>query len=141
MNFQVPQFIEIEDKVFGPLSFKQFLYLTGSTGLAFIAYVYLPIYIAIFPIIALVAFGVGLAFYQINNRPFIFTIQSAFKYFTSNKLYLWQKSTTNNTIVKTEKVNKGFYSTPKLSKSKLEDLSWSLDVNETLNKKDDYDIS
>ena len=32
MRFQVPQFIEIESKIFGPLTFKQFIYLAGGGG-------------------------------------------------------------------------------------------------------------
>jgi hypothetical protein len=30
MQFRVPQFIDIEDKLFGPLTFKQFIYLAGE---------------------------------------------------------------------------------------------------------------
>ena len=76
MNFQVPQFIEIEDKIFGPLTFKQFIYIAGSAGLAFICYAFLPLFIAFIPILIIVAFGLALAFYQVNERPFIFTIES-----------------------------------------------------------------
>ncbi|TSC80302.1 MAG: hypothetical protein G01um101429_152 [Parcubacteria group bacterium Gr01-1014_29] len=31
-QFQVPQFIEVEDKIFGPLTTKQFFYLLGGGG-------------------------------------------------------------------------------------------------------------
>ena len=31
MQYQVPQFIEVEDKIFGPLTFKQFLYIYNLT--------------------------------------------------------------------------------------------------------------
>ena len=34
MRFEVPQFIEIEDKIFGPFTWKQFVYLAGGVGLA-----------------------------------------------------------------------------------------------------------
>ncbi len=33
MRFEVPQFIDVEDKIFGPFTFKQFLYLAGGAGL------------------------------------------------------------------------------------------------------------
>ena len=42
MRFQVPQFIEVEDKIFGPLTFKQFVYVTGGVGLAVILFLFLP---------------------------------------------------------------------------------------------------
>ena len=30
MQYQVPQFIEVEDKIFGPLTFKQLVYVVGG---------------------------------------------------------------------------------------------------------------
>jgi len=35
MRFEVPQFIDVEDKLFGPLTFTQFVYLAGSGGISF----------------------------------------------------------------------------------------------------------
>ncbi|TSC61742.1 MAG: SsrA-binding protein, partial [Parcubacteria group bacterium Athens0416_74] len=32
MQFQVPQFIEVEDKIVGPLTFKQFVFIAGGLG-------------------------------------------------------------------------------------------------------------
>jgi len=32
MRFEVPQFIEVEDKIFGPFTWKQFIYLMGGEG-------------------------------------------------------------------------------------------------------------
>lgn len=36
MQFQVPQFIEVEDKIFGPLTFKQFVYIAGGVALMYL---------------------------------------------------------------------------------------------------------
>ena len=47
MHFQTPQFIEIEDKIFGPLTLKQFIYLAGAAGLSFTAYSLLPVPLAL----------------------------------------------------------------------------------------------
>ncbi len=65
MRFQVPQFIEIEDKIFGPLTFKQFIYLLGGGGAVFILYVFLPIYLMVFLAIPVALFALALAFYQV----------------------------------------------------------------------------
>jgi len=43
MRFKVPQFIDIEDKIFGPFSFKQFVYLAGGAGLCYIFFKTLPV--------------------------------------------------------------------------------------------------
>jgi hypothetical protein len=134
MQFQVPQFIEIEDKIFGPLSFKQFLFVAGGLALAFIVYKSLPVILAAPIGLAIVAFAVTLAFVQINKRPFIFIMEAAFMYLISGKLFLWhthrerkKKKKKQEEIIPVSEVN-----LPTLSENKLTDLSWSLDINERL---------
>jgi len=131
MQFQVPQFIEIEDKVFGPFSFKQFIYIIGSVGVAFILYVYLPTFIALVPMILVVSLGFSLAFYKINNRPFVFILQSMIKYYINRKLYLWKKAPPAISQTVTNQSNTPT-PIPKLTKSRLEDLAWSLNVKDKL---------
>ena len=133
MNFQVPQFIEVEDKIFGPLTFKQFVYLAGAGGLAFMEWVYIPFkLIAVILIIPTVAFGLLLAFYKINNRPFINVVESAFYYLFKRKLYIWKRTEIiqNQRQSTLPSQSTGALKIPKLSESKLKDLSWSLDVRE-----------
>jgi hypothetical protein len=137
MRYQVPQFIEVEDKIFGPFTFKQFAYMAGGAGLAFIAYRFLPIYASVFIIVPALALGAALAFYRMNGRPFIDMMESAFNYLLSSKLYVWKKEDRKpEDAVKKEveditNAAKGVY-VPKLSESKLKDLTWSLDINETV---------
>lgn len=91
MQFEVPQFIEIEDKIFGPLSWRQFLYLGGGIGAAVVMFLMLPfIFFVIFGIpIALLASA--LAFYPVNNRPFSFFLEAIINYITKDRLYHWHK--------------------------------------------------
>ncbi len=132
MRFQVPQFIEVEDKIFGPLTIKQFVFVAGGAGLCFILYHYLNFYIAILAIIPVVALSMALAFYKVNNRSFILILESGFQYLMASKLYIWKKK---DHIVEKNAVKESAPElfVPKLSDSKLKDLTWSLDVNETLN--------
>ncbi|MES3005660.1 MAG: PrgI family protein [Patescibacteria group bacterium] len=137
MRYQVPQFIEVEDKIFGPFTFKQFTYMGGGAGIAFIAYRFLPIYAAVFIIVPALALGAALAFYKMNGRPFIDLLESAFNYLRSSKLYIWKKEERkpeDNVKKEVEDIvaqSTGLY-VPKLSDSKLKDLTWSLDINETI---------
>ena len=132
MKFQVPQFIEIEDKIFGPFTLKQFIYLAGGAGLTYIAYTILNFYIAI-PIMAfIVIFALALAFYKVNNKPFIFVLESATKYALGNKLYIWRKENRKITPTEEKKEAPSIF-IPKLSDSKLKDLTWSLDINDVTN--------
>ncbi|MCC7004422.1 PrgI family protein [Candidatus Nomurabacteria bacterium] len=133
MQYQVPQFIEVEDKIFGPLTIKQFIYLAGGAALSYILYRFLYFYIAIIAIIPVIAFALALAFYKVNEKPFINVVESAFGYLMSNKLYIWKKVERKPEAKKEEApINTSLY-VPKLSDSKLKDLAWSLDVNEKIN--------
>jgi len=135
MQFQVPQFIEVEDKIFGPLTFKQFIYVGGGLGAAYIVWRVLPVYFAAPLIAAIGGLAAGLAFFQFNGRPFIIGLENAFFFFIRGKLYLW-----NNTRKKESsapiagKVAPGNAQTyvPKLAESKLHELSWSLDIKERI---------
>ncbi|MBI5003789.1 PrgI family protein [Candidatus Kaiserbacteria bacterium] len=135
MQFQVPQFIEVEDKIFGPLTFKQFIYLVGGAGASYLFWRVLPVFIAIPLIIAVVALTVSLAFVHMNGRPFILSLESGFYYIIHSKLYLWNN--TQKPLVTREKAQaaaatkNGLY-VPKLSDSKLHELAWSLDIKERI---------
>jgi hypothetical protein len=134
MRFQVPQFIEVEDKIFGPLTIKQFLYIAGGTAFGFIIWNALPKYIAIFFAAPIILFFFALAFYRFNDRPFIYTVESAFKFLLGGKLYIWKKEKkipTESAKVEVQKSDTQI-DIPKLSDSKLKELSWSLDVNKNI---------
>ena len=133
MRFQVPQFIEVEDKIFGPLTLKQFIYIAGAGGATVLLWTILPRFMAILIAGPIVVLALALAFYKINNRPFINVVQSAFSYFMSNRLYVWkQREKKRKTPVKEEVGKQNLLNVPNLSASKLKDLSWSLDIKESI---------
>jgi len=132
MQFKVPQFIDIEDKLFGPLTFKQFAYLAGGAGLIYVIYKLLPFWIAVFLILPIAALTVLLTFYRINNKPFIYYLQAGINYLVSSKLYIWKQR-----IVKPgdkdnedDKLPEPISIIPKVSNDTIKDLSWSLDVED-----------
>jgi hypothetical protein len=92
MRFEVPQFIDIEDKIFGPLTFKQFIYLVGGGGLAYVSYKLIPFPFWIIVSAGFVIFTLLLAFYRINNRPFIEISQNWLNFKMKGKLYIWERS-------------------------------------------------
>lgn len=126
MQFKVPQFIDMEDKVFGNLSFKQFAYLTGGGGLAYIALKLLPSFIAILLVPTLIGLALALTFMKINGKPFSHALESFIRYHSKSKLYLWKKQETKIKQSAIETSPKSIRDT--LTESKLKTLSWSLDV-------------
>lgn len=136
MQFKVPQFLEIEDKIFGPFTFKEFAYLAGGAGICYILFKLLGIYLGAIPILAVAGFSLLLTFYHPNGKPFINMVEAGIKYAMQDKLYIWkrheikvkaqqQKEMQMGSQLKTETMNeKGV----RLSGSKLRDLAWSLDI-------------
>lgn len=91
MRFEVPQFIEIEDKIFGPLTWKQFIYLAGGAGFGVVGFFVLPFILFVMLAIPIGALSAALAFYPINNRPFSIFLEAVYQYFKNNRLYLWKR--------------------------------------------------
>lgn len=136
MQFRVPQFIDVEDKIFGPFSFKQFIYLLGGGGIAFVLYKVLPSYISFIFILPVIGIAAALAFYQVNGKPFIFTLEASIKYFLQSKLYIWKKAPPVKQTTQQESPSQNTSTSvlPTLTDSKLKDISWSLDVLDTNRK-------
>ncbi|HEY9586334.1 MAG TPA: PrgI family protein [Candidatus Paceibacterota bacterium] len=129
MRFQVPQFIEVEDKIFGPFTFKQFIYLAGGAGMIVIAFSLLPKFFAFMAAVPIAALSLALTFYRVNNRPFISILEAFFKYFTSKKLFIWKTGTREDKKqLITDNKQERQISVPKLSQSKLRELTWNLSV-------------
>ncbi len=138
MQFQVPQFIEVEDKIFGPLTLKQFVYLAGGGAAVFLLWIILPFFLFIVLAIPLAVFSVALAFYQLHGQPFIKVVENAFNFYIGSKVYTWRKK---ERVIKREKVadesskQQDEAAIPKLTKRKLDDLAWSLDIKKNLDQK------
>ena len=132
MQFKVPQFLDIEDKIFGPLTFNQFVYLAGGGGVCYVLYKALGLLLGLIPILFIAGFALALAFYKPNDKPFINMLESGFKYFLQNKLYIWKKQTKDRTKkeIKSSVISENRHNEriARLSGSKLRDLAWSLDV-------------
>jgi hypothetical protein len=128
-QYQVPQFIEVEDKIFGPLTLKQFIYIAGGGGLCLLFFTLLPLYLTVILAIPVLAFSAGLAFYTVNGRPLIHMLEHASGYFFGTKLYLWMQhgARPQEQMAAAKPAN---IILPKLSESKLKDLSWSLNIKD-----------
>ncbi len=133
MQFKVPQFIDVEDKLFGPFTFKEFVYLAGGAGLIYVIYKLVIIWIAVPLIIVVAAFSAALTFYKINNKPFIYYVQASITYALKSKLYIWKQHLKKPEVVK-DKVAEQTEALPAMTTSRLKDLAWSLDVLDQAHK-------
>ena len=141
MQFRVPQFIDIEDKVFGPFTLKQFGYMAGAGGLSFLIWTFIPVKIVAVMLIAPVAgLFLALAFVKYNNRSFGEILESAFTYYTGAKIYTWKQpiieknqTSVDELVANTQKE----IIISKTNRDKIHDLSLGLDVFESNSQKDD----
>jgi hypothetical protein len=133
MEYQVPQFIEVEDKIFGPFTLKQFIYVAGGVGLCAIVLLYLPLIFGIILALPIAAFTAALAFYKINNKPFVEIMEAALKYYVGDHLYLWKKekheadSPAPGPIAANASPDRAKLG---MSRGKLHELAWSLDIKD-----------
>lgn len=128
MRFQIPQFIDVEDKIFGPFTLKQFIYLAGGASVALVCVTFFGVFFGLLISSPIVVASLALAFYKINNRPFIYTVESAFKYMTKDKLYIWQKKEAGEETSSSTPKKYTTLVVPNISESRLRDMNWELDV-------------
>ncbi len=130
-QFNVPQFLDVESKIMGPLTARQFLILL--TGGVLAAIIYRLFDFSLFATLTAVIFllAITFAFVKINGRPFHFFILNIFQTMRRPGIRVWnnQAVTTHNEIetdfIKHEEkpVPKEFY-----KESRLAELSLVVDT-------------
>ena len=90
MQYQVPQFIDTEDKLVGPFSLRQFMYVGAAGMISAICYFFLQMWL--FVIVAIITLGgaLALSFLKINGRPLIKVITSGFNFYWKPQIYVWK---------------------------------------------------
>ncbi|RJP44899.1 PrgI family protein [Candidatus Parcubacteria bacterium] len=90
MQFQVPQFIETEDKIVGPLTLRQFIYVAIAGGAS--AFFYFTLKPWLWVGLSIVLFGLALsfAFIKINGRGFPEILVAALRFYWEPQTYAWR---------------------------------------------------
>jgi len=91
MEFTVPQFIEKEAKIVGPLTFKQFLFIGTAGAICIILFFAVPLYLFVIFTIILVGGAAFLALYRKEGIPFYAIVFKSFMYLFKPKVFLWKK--------------------------------------------------
>ncbi|MEK7640893.1 MAG: PrgI family protein [Patescibacteria group bacterium] len=90
-QFQVPQFIETEPKIVGPLTLKQFMYVGVAGLLSFFMFFTLRLELWLILTVIMGLIACAFAFLKYNGRPFEVFFMNAALYIWKPKLYLWQR--------------------------------------------------
>ena len=102
MRFTVPQFIEYEAKIVGPLTFKQFVYVGLASAVCFVLYFSVPFSVFLISCIVLGAGALALAFLKIGGRSLPTILANLLKFSITPKMYIWRKKETPVTVYKKE---------------------------------------
>lgn len=135
-QFQVPQYINIEDRIIGPLTLKQFLYLVGGAAVLVIAWFLLHPFLFVLIAIPAALLSTALAFLKINGRPFSVILINGINFYLKPRLYIWKRAPPKKRppATKPGEPTETQLKTPSLTESKISDLSWSLDIKEKINR-------
>jgi hypothetical protein len=99
MQFPVPQFTEVEDKIIGPLTVKQFLILVVTAGVIFFCYSLTKDYYVTGAAFVLAGIpGLAIAFGQFNGRPMYASITVFLNYWTRPKFFTFQKQAASSAV-------------------------------------------
>ena len=131
-QFVVPQFIDVEDKIIGPITVRQFIIIVVAGLILFLEYKLSDLTFFIFTAIpTMIVFGT-IAFVKVNGMPFHFFILNVIQTFKKPALRVWQREVTAK---KTKIMEKKEISVPvsvvhkrPVTKTHLSDLSLLIDT-------------
>lgn len=126
----MPQFIEVENKIFGPLTWKQFVFMAGGIGLSVVIFLYLPFFFALVLAAPVIIFALALSFYKVNNRTFIDILAAGFSFYTKDRLYLWRREVKPDEVAPEAPAALPAREKLTLSGNRLHDLALSLDIQD-----------
>lgn len=97
-QYQVPQFIDTEDKIIGPFTLKQFIYLAIAGGISALSFLIFEKIIAFVITAALMGLAALLAFVKMNGRPMSYYLSAAFKFFWTPNVYVFKTEGLSGTV-------------------------------------------
>jgi len=127
-QFVVPQFIDVEDKIFGPVTTRQFVILLITGLILFLVFKLADTTLFIFLSLIIGGFALVLAFVKINGQPFHFFILNIIQTMRRPGLRIWNKVYTKQELEEFRQTGKtvvieAVKEVPRLSYNRLRDLS------------------
>jgi len=106
MRFTVPQFIEHEAKIVGPLTFRQFSFVGIAAAICFILYYAVPFSVFLASCFILGGGAVALAFLKIGGRSLSTVFGNFLKFTISTRIFIWRKAETPIMVFKEVEMKK-----------------------------------
>lgn len=134
MQYKVPQNIDLEDKIVGPFTMKQFVYLLFGGGVIYAWWSFLSKnYKDFTPEFLIIALPVGLlsfslAIVKINDRPFEIFLANVFRFLLNPKQINWAEGFKEEAVIMLDKEeDKSKTDSQEKSSASLDELAKALD--------------
>lgn len=100
MKYQVPQFIEAETKLIGPLTLRQFLWVAGGVSMMAMEFILLKggIWFILAVLLTGGFFG-ALAFAKVDGQPFINFLAYMLSYALGAKRYVYRPAQEKDVVI------------------------------------------
>lgn len=127
-QFVVPQFIDVEDKIFGPITTRQFVILLAGGLLIFISFKLADTALFIVLLALIGGLSLVLAFVRINGQAFHYFLLNIIQTLRRPSLRIWDKRYTKEelkyymTVEEEERIER-IRVVPKISYNRIRDLS------------------
>lgn len=97
-QFVVPQFIEVEDKIFGPITTRQFLILMGAGGLIFLGWTFGDFMTFVITFLVVGGMAVLFAFVKVNGQVFHIFMLNVLISLRKPSIRIWKKDYSNTEL-------------------------------------------
>lgn len=136
LQFQVPQFVDVEDKILGPLTAKQFLmFVMAFLVIGALWTTPLPKQVTIIIAVPIIVFTLLLAFYRVNGRSFVWFLYAVAHFFVTGKMFLWERRgekrrvrIVSAEIARAAGGGEGVFAQRRVSQSRIQELARILDT-------------
>jgi hypothetical protein len=130
VQYKVPQNIDKQDEIVGPLTIIQFSYLAVAFAIDFLLFKSMPRFTSIMLMIPISLVAIGLAFVKVNDKPLLEFLFAMFKFFRQPKIRIWHKTSDEPilTISHTKETKVDAPIRKEFNQNKINELSQTLDT-------------
>ena len=134
MQYGVPQFIDVEDKIVGPFTGKQTLVLIIGGGLLMLFFSIFDFIFFIISVVFIVPLTLAFAFWKPKGISIPRLILNRVNFGTSNHLYVWRREPDARMFKTTQKIKSSKEIVEKdVSRNRIRELAWLLDTSTSVN--------
>ena len=134
MQYGVPQFINVEDKIVGPFTGKQTICLIVGGGILMLFFSIFDFVFFAFAAIIIIPLTLAFAFWKPKGISVFRLILNRINFGVANHLYVWRREPDDRMFKATQKVKSSRKIIEKnVSRNRIREIAWLLDTSTSVN--------